>query len=93
MIGIGAPQYRWRLMSQSRSRYWTLDRPRPSCSSHAVTFAMDAGEGSPSKGPLLTITPSWGIASVIVSGSRCRPGGSITTRTGIPCCLANSKSR
>ena len=93
-IGIGAPQYRWRESSQSRSRKFTVASPRPSCSSQAATFAIEAGEGSPSNGPLSTITPSCGIASVIASGSiGSDPSGWITTRTGSPCCRANAKSR
>ena len=43
--------------------------PRPSRRSHAATFAIEPGECSPSNGPLLTITPSCGIASVIASAS------------------------
>ena len=33
------------------------------------TFSIEAGEGSPSKGPELTMTPSCGIASAMSSGS------------------------
>ena len=37
MIGIGAPQYRCREISQSRSRYEAAARPLPSASSHSIT--------------------------------------------------------
>ena len=57
MIGIGAPQNRWRLSNQSRSRKFTSACPLPSASSQAITLAIEAGEGSPSNGPLLTMTP------------------------------------
>ncbi len=60
MIGIGAPQYRCREISQSRSRYEVAARPLPSASSHSITRWIDSDEGTPSNGPDRTITPSWG---------------------------------
>ena len=93
-IGIGGPQYRWRLISQSRSRKLTARFPRPWVSSHAVTSAIDAGVARPSNGPLATITPSAANASVIVAPSSGSPSsGCTTTRTSMPCSRANSKSR
>ena len=82
-------------MSQSRSRKFTVRLAAALLvASQAATFAMEPGERSPSNGPLLTITPSCGMASVIASGSiASAPGGWITTRTGSPCCRANAKSR
>ncbi len=42
MIGIGQPQNRCRLSSQSRSRKVIADSPRPSLASWAVIAAMPA---------------------------------------------------
>src|SRR5436309_9922055 len=57
MMGIGAPQYRCREISQSRKRYVTAARPLPCSSSHLVTAAMLSGERTSSQGPELTMTP------------------------------------
>ena len=92
-IGIGAPQYRWRLISQSRSRNVTAPSPFPCSSSQAITRSIDSGDRTPSNGPEFTITPSWSCASVIVAGSRCSPSGWTTTRIGRSWARANSKSR
>ena len=79
-----------RAAGSSRSRW-----PRPS-------FLEPGGHlgdrlracGAPSNGPLFTITPSPGYASVIASpSSGSASSGWITGRTGTPCWRANAKSR
>ena len=59
-MGIGAPQYRCRLISQSRSRNVTAASPKPCSASHDATASIDPGDGVPSNGPEFTITPSCG---------------------------------
>ena len=57
-MGMGAPQARWREISQSRNRYETAVRPFPSRSSHSITAWMLSGDRTPLNGPELTMIPS-----------------------------------
>ena len=93
MMGMGAPQARWREMSQSRRRYDVVARPLPSFSNQPMTSGMASGVRRPSNGPEFTMRPSPVHASAIASGSSSLSSGWMTTRTSRPCSRANSKSR
>ena len=96
MIGIGAPQYRWREISQSRSRNVTAGSPRPSLAPATRPPSRSTrASGSPSNGPELTITPSCGVRlghrvgveRLDARGAGSRPGPAARASR------ANSKSR
>ena len=93
MTGMGAPQYRWREMFQSRRRNCVVALPLPSFSRRSATAFLPSVLGMPSKSPELTITPSAVKAASMLAGSRTWPSGLMTTLTGRPYLRANSKSR
>src|SRR5450756_2388093 len=55
--GIGQPQYRWREINQSRSRYLTERLPIPFSSMKSATRSNPVLLSRPSNWPLLIITP------------------------------------
>ena len=59
IIGMGVPQNRWRLSSQSFSLYSTVPWPAPADSSAAITASLAASPACPSNPstPELTIGP------------------------------------
>src|SRR5258708_40274845 len=92
MIGIGAPQYRWRLISQSRSRYRTVGWPQPWALTQALISAIAGALATrPSNRPELTSVPSPVQASF--SSRLGFPEGLTTSRIGRADFLANAKSR
>ena len=92
ITGIGQPQYRWREMSQSRSRNWTRSLPQPSCSAKATMTCFACAEGMPSKRPECTSTPG-SVQAPSAPAGPFAPSGTITGRTGSSYCRANTKSR
>ena len=56
--GIGAPQYLWRLIPQSRSRKLILASPSPRATSQSVAFRLASAIVRPSRNPELILRPS-----------------------------------
>src|SRR2546425_3249637 len=86
MIGIGGPQYRWREMHQSCSRYCTWGVASPLDRSQATIRRPASRHGSPSNSPEFMSTPS----SLTVGNG---PSARTTGRIGSLNAVANSKSR
>ena len=56
IIGIGVPQKRWRLSSQSFSLYSTVPWPALAASSAEITLSLATSPSRPSKSPMPELT-------------------------------------
>ncbi len=60
-MGMGVPQYRWRLMSQSRRRHFSTGCARPAVSSMDTSISPASLDDLPLYKPLCSVRMPWSI--------------------------------
>src|SRR6266403_3134808 len=88
-IGIGVPQYLWRLTPQSFKRYVTVEVPNPFALANSAIFSCACTHPNPLHTPESITTASSSAVYGNPGSSAPAAAGAITRRTGNPYFCAN----